>query len=456
MNMFVNSDKLEVADLLWEPQRIRWFSLLYTLENYGSISLSLFAKQHTVSQRILEKDLELLRKYFDQSIRLIKESDDLVLELRNPLRFYGKKQDLLEQEPLLRILHQLFLGGLRTRREWEAYLQVSPATFYHQRKKLNQILQPFSLQVDSQDLRLVGPEQSIRTFFYQLYFTLDSYPSWMEATRQTIYAQMGDSRLVSSDWPIDFRVFFSWQGVVKQRLRLGSGLPEKSEWTDQYEQLSQMLWLKNPYHLPIQESSFLFLVSIKEVLQEKIQLQEQFANKFISDTWKQELLAYGRQAFGSETLAMIGTLGFAFLYESFFESTDDPKTEHNVSDLQRKKLSFTGEQFVNRCLRLQEQHGEESKAILFDWQLEGTGILQEWIQEKVVTSIRHSSDIRVVQSWYSEELIDLRLVHVITITNHPIPLGKQKNISYQITTYPTEKEIETLCITIINQLKSLQ
>ncbi|EPH88066.1 MULTISPECIES: helix-turn-helix domain-containing protein [Enterococcus] len=220
MNMFVNSDKLVVADLLWESQRIRWFSLLYTLENYGSISFSLFGKQHTVSQRILEKDLELLRKYFDQSIRLIKEYFDLVLELRNPLRFYGKKQDLLEQEPLLRILHQLFLGGLRTRREWEAYLQVSPATFYHQRKKLNQILQPFSLQVDSQDLRLVGPEQSFRTFCYQLYFTLDSYPSWMEATRQTIYAQMGDSRLISSDWPIDFRVFFSWQGVVKQRLRL--------------------------------------------------------------------------------------------------------------------------------------------------------------------------------------------------------------------------------------------
>ncbi|UOO46321.1 hypothetical protein [Enterococcus casseliflavus] len=234
------------------------------------------------------------------------------------------------------------------------------------------------------------------------------------------------------------------------------GCRKKSGWTDQYEQLSQMLWLKKPYQLPTQESSFLFLVSIKEVLQEKIQSQEQFAKQFISDPWKNELLAYGKQAFGSDSLSMIGAFGYTFLYESFFESADDSKTEHIASYPQEKVLSFTGEEFVNRCFRIQEQQCEESKAILFDWQLEGTVILQEWIQEKVATFFRHSSDIRVVQSWYSGELIDLRLLHVITITNHAIPLGIQKNKSYQITTYPTEKEIETLCITIINQLKSLQ
>lgn len=443
-----------LTQLLWENRNIRWFSLLAYLETGDPYSFEFLLAQLGTNRRYLERDLVEMEQYFSQSIYLKTEGDTAALKLKDPLSYNGKKQELLEQEPILRILHQLFLGSKRSRKEWEHYLRVPPATFYQQRKQLNKVLNSFSIQVSPNDLNLIGAEANIRYFYFVFYFSMPDYPSWIEATRQILMQRPPEIQFVSEFWPIDHQAFICWHGITKQRLRLGAFLEVSSRFQEICEKFAKSFWQEDPQLYPVQESSWIFLYSIYQAIQKDQSYQERFATHFCTNEWFLAFKKYVQKKFSDESEKLIGAVGFAFFFEQIFsESTllEMELQEDSINTL----LSAEGEAFVARCVMADNQKVNQNRTILFDWQLEGPLVLQEWIQEKVLAEI-NTLGIDVVHPLRIPKSIDPRTFHNVTVTNTIWEKEGGTNLRITVSYYPSAQEILMLCRQLVPKLQAIE
>lgn len=136
----ISTEETLLEQFIWQKKYKRWFHLLRWLETGEALNKSETGERQRSTPRQIEADLQEIRAYFGTSIGLKIEVDQWTMYLKKPLTYVTKKQQLLEQEPLLKMVDQLFHGENRSRREWENYLGVSPSDFYHQRKQFATIL----------------------------------------------------------------------------------------------------------------------------------------------------------------------------------------------------------------------------------------------------------------------------------------------------------------------------
>lgn len=424
--------------LICSPKARQWLQILTILEHGGAIDRTVLMEELSLSRKGLGCVLEELIHYFGQSITVKRTSETVFMRLEKPLTYRSRKQDLLSEEPLLRMVQHCFLGMNSSRKEWEAALQLSPAQFYQQRKQLSAVLEQYGLYLEIKELKISGPESLVRQFFFEIYFELPLIPIWMEATRQHLFQTREPINLNRLPWPINEQLFNQWQVIFEQRNRLGHELPIMDSETSLEISRSFVGKVEQTYGDQTPEFAALCLLS----LEKGIILSDDWQNHFFQEipvlqynhSFKEALQQiYNLSSKAAEIVASI-----AHVRNHLFE-WEKPLSQpiHEASLVSNRE-----DRFVEEWVRAYHKVKSKKHRIYCQFELQGPVVLKEWVMRKVKNAW---SNYGIVVTSKLSQLIQEEPIPLVIVSNHMYEKEERNAFLLQLSEYPTEQEVMIGC-----------
>lgn len=182
------------------------------------LSISLDISKKTVSQDInaliTQSDTKFLE--FENGVySLICDSDSVILEI---------EQKMLLQEPLYKILIAYQKGNIKTLSEWAHTFFISDSTLIRYLKKLNLVLQEYSLTIKYNPVSIIGLEVNIRIFLYHFLIDAITFDYNYDPTIIKLYSSMINH--IQNETPlhptVNSNMMIYWILVTKSRIENGN------------------------------------------------------------------------------------------------------------------------------------------------------------------------------------------------------------------------------------------
>lgn len=364
--------------LIHQPKTKRWFGILALLEEFRPVTSQGLADQVHCTKRTIQSDIKEIKDYFRHTITLIGDDEGYHFSFQNPSMYLQKKQALLENEPLFRLIDQLLDGTRRTNQQWASELCLSTASFGRIKHDLVQWLETqYGVRLVLIDNQLAGEEASIRQLMYDFYFTLPMLPSYLSQKVEQLHSN--ELSKPTSYWSIDSIRLNQWYKVFAKRINQGQYLPLDTTIPQVKQKLALELDNLSGNTVPIPEKAALFLLSLKE---------EQFLNPL-----RQKVVL---QQFSSDVQSRYFARSFEGMISHFFERM-----------VFLMKTCFQLPRFIDEETQVYEQTEEAryleqlkknyfrmkkkiEKSIVLYYQLSGTLALQEWIKMNIREHLTHA------------------------------------------------------------------
>lgn len=165
--------------LLIDKRNIRWFKILIALERTSSSSATELAALLQTTNRTIISDIKEIKTYFNEIITIDSSKKGYHFELHDKIAYMNQKKKLLEYEPILIILSDLFYGKILSISEWANQFFLTEQTLRNHLKKLNPILTHYQLKLTYPILELEGKEINIRNFFLAIFYEEDTLPHYV-------------------------------------------------------------------------------------------------------------------------------------------------------------------------------------------------------------------------------------------------------------------------------------
>lgn len=187
-----------------ELRRLRIAETLYTKDDWMTISD--LAKELNVSTRILKYDIDNFTNLFDD-FTIETSHYGIRLQFHNNKSLKTLYKNVMEQSTSFQLLETLFFEENYSTFELADVLYLSQSTLYRMIEHINDVVSSYGFQIETNPCRIVGDEQSIRSFytvyFYEKYTRLDwGHKAYDEEIDQFLYFVLG---VVNCD--IDFALF---------------------------------------------------------------------------------------------------------------------------------------------------------------------------------------------------------------------------------------------------------
>lgn len=187
----------------YEQRKLALIEILYFYKDWMTIPVlaeKLLCSERTVKQDILSVKHSLPDEYLQTSYR------GICLFLPTHISIETIYRSVLKESVNFNLLENLFHDETKTLEEMADFLYTSPTTLTRTIKKINLALSDYSLQIQTNPCQLIGPEESIRTF-YICYF-MESYTHF-EWPYPTIDQKVFDNFLILAAKFVHFQWNFS-------------------------------------------------------------------------------------------------------------------------------------------------------------------------------------------------------------------------------------------------------
>lgn len=382
--------------LIFHAKTKRWFQLLEIMEENEHILAQHLIDQTQAARRTVLNDIKEIKTYFGDTLQLTGDEKGYHFSFRDPIRFYKKKQALLEEEKVFLFVDQLTAGKRLKNHQWAQYLSVSQAAFGRMKRQLQSVLvQHYGVRLENKTNQFVGEEAAVRQFLYDFYFTLPLYPE------------------ILTD---HIRHLHSEKLVVHQ----GYLLPERKEQRVLQELLVKAFDQQVTVALPRPEKAALFLLALDEKQFLNPLTQKAFIQRFSADT---DLCFFVRSTEGL-SYHLFETL--LSLINTFFQL---PVMNEAYEEKEEQALLLA---LIDRYVA--EKH-KYSHTVYVTYRLTGSPALKCWIKAEVQKSFAQAG-LHLIEAGIGEQLGMIRHVY---ITNRPIEMASEATI--ELPYVPTKETI---------------
>jgi hypothetical protein len=410
--------------LLTTPKIKRWSIMLDRLEEQPLTGNEL-AKILGCTRRTVISDIKQIKELFDSTLLLLGDEYGYLMELRNPVKYYQKKQTLIESEPLFQMVDTLFDDKNQSNQEWAMQLDLSSATFTRLKQQLGVILQEdYGIQFATKTNQLIGQETRIRQFFFDYYFTLPLYPKALTVKIQQMRSH--HSPVSATKWELKQNQLQGWLVITKIRMKQGYTLTQGENDLEVCEKIARALDPEYRLDLPTQEKAALFLATLDEAQFLRPVVQSEFIYSFSSASWGMLLgiEEEGQHVLLFQTLIRLMKNYFHLPYE--LEANQENLEESTKEDPEDNLLK----QLINVFLKEKEQ---VEQSIYVTFRLIGSQALQRWIKEEIRFQIGELG-----YYIYDEKAYNGSALPQIHVTNSPNGI-RQGDI--RLSVVPTREEI---------------
>ena len=154
----------------------RIMRILTILEREQQFTIVELSERLAISQRTMIKDIQSIKNYFGDSISLVSQHKGFYFEERDRLTYHEKKEQLLEQEVLFKIVEKIFYGERLPIDEWAHQYSYAESTLRRFFSRTQSILMSYGLTVAFNPVDFQGPEANIRKFFFDFYYAGEQTP----------------------------------------------------------------------------------------------------------------------------------------------------------------------------------------------------------------------------------------------------------------------------------------
>lgn len=148
----------------------RWLRILSIIERDRRFKIGRMAEKLEVTHRTIAKDIKQIKEYFGESIILNSGNSGFTFEEKNPYLYKRRKQDLLADECLFKVITNVFYGKLKRIDELAHDYHFSESTFRRILTQCTPILESYGLKWQSNPINIEGNETNLRKFFKDFYY----------------------------------------------------------------------------------------------------------------------------------------------------------------------------------------------------------------------------------------------------------------------------------------------
>lgn len=150
--------------------------ILIILEREQQFTIVELSERLTISQRTIIKDIQSIKKHFGESISLSSQYKGFYFEEKDRISYHTKKEQLLEQEVLFKIVERIFYGEQLPIDEFAHQYNYAESTLRRFFSRVQPILTSYGLTVTFNPLDFLGQEANIRKFFFDFYYAGEQTP----------------------------------------------------------------------------------------------------------------------------------------------------------------------------------------------------------------------------------------------------------------------------------------
>ncbi|WP_208559712.1 helix-turn-helix domain-containing protein [Marinilactibacillus kalidii] len=151
-------------------QTRRVLKLLDTFERTSAHTLKELETTLSVSDRTILTDIHFIKDYFEEIVILESSLIGYTFTILDRSQYTQSKQLLIEDEPLFKIIEQIFFNECLTLIEWSEELLLSESSILRYLKTIEPILSEYGIMISKNRVDFVGNEINIRRFFYDFYY----------------------------------------------------------------------------------------------------------------------------------------------------------------------------------------------------------------------------------------------------------------------------------------------
>nr|WP_244244634.1 helix-turn-helix domain-containing protein [Marinilactibacillus kalidii] len=154
-------------------QTKRLYNILNVFERFTTCTLKTLSSETATSDRTLLRDIQVIKTYFEESIAITSTISGYHFSVVDKTLFIEKKQKLIEDEPLFKLIESIFYNQCLSLSEWADTLHLSESSLVRYLKCIQPVLDDYEISVLTNPLDFSGKEINIRRFFYDFYYESD-------------------------------------------------------------------------------------------------------------------------------------------------------------------------------------------------------------------------------------------------------------------------------------------